>query len=111
MLLGESNVSYDEGNQNSAVIGYQNYIHDGKFSLGVGARNHLYGERNLSTGHDNTIKGQQNFISGQFNKTEDTAINSGFIGKSLIGSGTEQLVIGKYNINEDDASFIVGNGE
>ena len=110
IVVGESNEAYDEGHKDSGIFGYQNYLHDAQRSFGFGYRQHMYGNANFSTGSNNTIKGSNNFLSGQNSSIEATAINCGFIGNGLTGSGTEQLVVGHFNADDVNAALIVGNG-
>lgn len=79
-------------------------------SLVCGVQNSANGAYNLLVGQSNKVKSgtsKHNAVIGISN--EVTGSRSFAIGQGLIGK-TEQLVIGKYNVEDVNAAFIIGQG-
>ena len=82
------------GGNNSIVLGYK--------SSSSGHRNHILGANNT------TGSGSDAFAIGSNNTTYYQ--NSGVIGNSLKCSKAYQIVLGRYNEEDSNALFIIGNG-
>ena len=90
------------------IFGIDNNATSSITSLICGVQNSANGGYNLLVGQSNKIKSSNhNAVIGINN--EVTGPRSFAIGQSLIGK-TEQLVIGKYNVEDVNAAFIIGRG-
>ena len=92
----------------SIAAGWGNQI-DAEKTAAVGAYNLLSGNANFANGRCNEAKGYAGAVLGQDNIS--LADNAMCFGESLIATVPGQVVVGRNNAPNDDAVFIVGNGD
>lgn len=120
-----SNNTIDGNISGSAIFGAYNEIsgdnHDwnivGGWQNQVAANNTLTtGARNITKGHNSTQNGQDNEarVNNGYNignKNVTMAENAQNLGSALLATGEQQTVVGTTNAPDDNAVFIVGDGQ
>lgn len=112
-------LGYDNINKSiySLVTG-KNNINTGNDSLIAACFNKNEGKQALITGYENEnklvdpndINSSNNvFMTGAYNK--NTGLSNVVMGSNNIGSGSYQVVMGRFNAEDSDAFFVVGNGK
>ena len=92
----------------SFASGWGNQV-DAEKSAAFGAYNLLQGNANFANGRCNEMRGYAGAALGQDNISY--ADNAMCFGESLIATVPGQVVVGRNNSPNDDAIFIVGNGD
>lgn len=104
MITGNSH----EVSQSNNMVGGYSHIVNGQSNMVGGNDNTIEGYNNLVAGANNTINGAQSFVVGQFNKTSNKY--NYLLGRSLTATASDQTIIGSYNKERDDATFMIGIG-
>ena len=131
--VGSDNISDGNGN---ALFGNRNVAKD-RYGFASGTQNTVSGEAGFASGTQNTVSGEAGFASGTQNTVssayEGTALGLGHnvsgnyslaagvrntvtnSAASVFGIGNSsssdnQTVVGRYNKDDNDAAFIIGNG-
>lgn len=124
MVLGDSN-TFRKSTNCSVILGSKNKVisKPTEGSLAIGSNNSLNAINAVAFGNNNTINGEfgkaigtNNALgSGKYNavigiNNTTNGDNSVVIGRDNVSNG-DQLVAGYFNEQNEDALFIVGNGE
>lgn len=81
---------------------------DARGAVSAGYKTKANGKYSVSSGYYSTVDGDYSFATNQ--NTKANAKNSSAFGLSTTADASEQFTIGKYNKENTDALFIVGNG-
>lgn len=102
---GSKNIAFES---NSAAFGNETFA-KGKHSFTQGNKTTASGNAAMATGQETEASGTQSFAGGIWSKAKGDY--SAVLGVGTIAGGNDQLVHGRYNI-EDNGKFahIVGNG-
>lgn len=104
ITLGEDNTSNGRG----AVVTGAHNTNDGGYSLMTGSRNENNGAYNCITGYNNTINGA--YCIAAANSSLVRYYYTILAGYGLIGTNSQQIVLGLYNEDNPNFYFAIGDG-
>ena len=111
----------EEGAIRSAAIG-NNCTVSGKYAMAFGNQSKTLANEAFACNYKTEARGAESFACGSNTKaigptsfaagynTEARGENSFVAGEGLISTSTNQIVLGQFNVQNNDAIFIVGNG-
>ena len=114
-----NNVYYRIYDENIGASGEYTHV-EGYNNTAIGKYNHIEGNDNFANGDTNHVEGEHNFVdgnknhvSGSYNKISGIglfALGEGLINNGSTNVGSKQIVLGRYNQNDQYADLIIGNG-
>ena len=105
LALGERNRSFGDV---SSTIGIGN-IAEGKGSFAANGGNQVNGQFSTAFGNNNIVDAPNSIVGG-VNNNKVTGKTHLVFGEDLVASNQYQTVFGRFNADNKNAAFIVGNG-
>lgn len=114
-----NNVYYRVYDENIGASGDYTHV-EGYNNTAIGDYNHVEGCNNFAKGYTNHVEGEYNFVDGNKNHVSGSsnkisgiglfALGEGLINNGNTNVGSKQIVLGRYNQNDQYADLIIGNG-